>query len=82
LSHILSLKFNIKELSLPVVKDVIVNNFFGVFNTLSFINTYNSTLTDYGYSCFSAFIAPALKGEKLKNQHVPFRDSGQKHVDF
>jgi len=31
----LSLKFNIKELSLPVVKDVIVNNFFGVFNTLS-----------------------------------------------
>jgi hypothetical protein len=28
-------------------------------------------LTDYGYSCFSAFIAPALKGEKLKNQHVP-----------
>jgi len=39
-------------------------------------------LTDYGSSYFSAFFAPALKGEKLKNQHVPFRDLGQKHVDF
>jgi len=39
-------------------------------------------LTDRGDFCFSAFFAPALKGEKLKNQHVPFRDLGQKHVDF
>jgi hypothetical protein len=31
---------------------------------------------------FQLFFAPALKGEKLKNQHVPFRDLGQKHVDF
>jgi hypothetical protein len=31
---------------------------------------------------FQLFFAPALKGEKLKNQHVTFRDLVQKHVDF
>ncbi len=28
------------------------------------------------------FVCPDPKGSKLKNQPVPFRDQGQKQVDF
>jgi hypothetical protein len=42
-----------------------------------FINSVITyTLMNLNPEDFSDFFTPSLKGENLKNQHVPFRDQG------